>query len=129
MIAPVSDTSDDEGLDGRRNFARLTVGIGARLVTLDGSQKVRLIDLSQGGAQLILSTEGKIAAGLLSWLDFEAFGETAWREGDRLGLKFEGLLPLTCLVRTRERAPSVVREELLGEDIAKAWVSGTLSDD
>jgi hypothetical protein len=125
----VSSSGPDDGLDGRRNYARLNVGIGARLITLDGTQRVRLIDLSQGGAQLILSEPGNITAGLLSWLDFEAFGETAWHEDDRLGLKFERLLPLTCLVQTRGQAPSVVRAELLGEDIAQAWVSGTLSDD
>lgn len=121
--------SDIDGLDGRRYFARLTVGIGARLITRDGTQAVRLIDLSQGGAQIILSHPEEVRAGLLTWLDFEAFGEAAWQENDRLGLKFERLLPLTCLVQTRTRAPSVVRAELLGEDIAQAWVSGTLSDD
>lgn len=125
----MSSSGPDDGLDGRRNYARLNVGIAARLITLDGTQKVRLIDLSQGGAQLILSKPGDIAAGLLTWLDFEAFGEAAWHEEDRLGLKFERLLPLPCLVRTREQAPTVVRAELLGEDIAQAWVSGTLSDD
>lgn len=120
---------NDDGVDGRRNFARLRVGIAARFDTLDGTQKVRLVDLSQGGAHIILSKPGEPAAGLLTWLDFEAFGETAWREGEDLGLKFERLLPLSCLVATRKRAPSVVRAEELGEDLAQAWVSGELSDD
>ena len=125
----MNSSTTDESIDGRRNFARLNVGIAARLITLDGSQAVRLIDLSQGGAQLILSKPGGIAAGLLTWLDYEAFGELAWHEDDRIGLKFERLLPLACLVGTREKAPSVVRAELLGEDIAQAWVAGELADD
>lgn len=125
----MSSLAPEEGYDGRRNFARLNVGISARLITLDGAQKVRLIDLSQGGAQVILSQTGNVTAGLLTWLDFEAFGELAWHEDDRLGLKFERLLPLSFLVRTRGQAPSVVRSELLGEDIAQAWVAGTLADD
>ena len=125
----MAHSNDEQGVDGRRNFARLRLGIAARLDTLDGSQKVRLLDLSQGGAQIILSKPGEPAAGLLTWLDFEAFGEAAWRDGDTLGLKFERLIPLSCLVQTRQRAPSVVKAEALGEDVAQAWVSGELSDD
>ena len=100
-------SNNDEGVDGRRNFARLRVGVSARFITLDGSQKVRLVDLSQAGAQIILSNKEQPAAGLLTWLDFEAFGEAVWQDGDCLGLKFEGLLPLGCLVGTRKKAPSV----------------------
>ncbi len=125
----MSNSGNDDALDGRRNFARLQVGIAARFDTLEGSQTVRLVDLSQGGAHIILGKPGSPAAGLLTWLDFEAFGETAWQEGDSLGLTFERLLPLSCLVATRKRAPSVVRAEALGEDLAQAWVSGELSDD
>ncbi len=104
------------------------MGISARFNTLDGLQKVRLVDLSQGGAQIILSKLEQPAAGLLTWLNYEAFGEAAWQEGDCLGLKFERLLPLGCLVSTRQKAPSVVRAEALGDELAQAWVSGELSD-
>lgn len=121
-------SNNDEGVDGRRNFARLRVGVSARFNTLGGSQKVRLVDLSQAGAQIILSNGERPAAGLLTWLDYEAFGEAVWQDGDCLGIKFEGLLPLGCLVGTRKKAPSVVQAEALGEDLAQAWVSGELSD-
>lgn len=89
---------------------------------------MRLVDLSQGGAQIILSKMEKPAAGLLTWLNFEAFGEAVWQDGDCLGLKFDKLLPLGCLVSTRKKAPSVVRAEALGDELAQAWVSGELSD-
>lgn len=122
------DSHTPPGVDSRRAFLRLRVGIGARLDTLAGSQKVRLIDLSQGGAQVILSRPEEAGAGVLTWMNFETFGDLAWREEGHVGLKFDKLLPLGCLAETRRRAPSVVREEELGSKLAQAWVSGELSD-
>jgi hypothetical protein len=124
----MADTYDDSGQAGRRTFARLQVGIGAWLETLDGKQSVRLVDLSQGGAHVILSRPDEAGAGVLTWLDFETFGELAWQDGNGIGLTFDKLLPLACLVETRQRAPSVVRAEELGTELAKAWVSGEIAD-
>ena len=115
--APASQSSAH-----RRAFARLRVGIAARLETLDGQQNVRLLDLSQSGAQVILSEPGPARRGVLCWLGFEAFGEVVWREQDHAGLEFEGVLPMEWLLETRERAPMVVRDDVL--DAARAWASG-----
>jgi hypothetical protein len=109
----------------RRAFSRLRLGIGAQLETLDGRQRVRLIDLSQGGAHLILSQPGDIREAVLTWLRFETFGTVVWREDARIGLKFDKLLPLAVLVETRRRAPTVVREE--AEAAAREWVAGTFN--
>jgi hypothetical protein len=128
MTEPMANHENPEGVDGRRVFSRLRVGIAARLETLAGSQKVRLIDLSQGGAQVILSKPEDAGAGVLSWLNFETFGDPAWTEEANMGLKFDQLLPLGCLVETRKRAPSVVRDEEMGTSMAQAWVSGEISD-
>lgn len=124
----MADHQSSEGVDGRRVFSRLRVGIAARLETLAGSQKVRLIDLSQGGAQIILSRPEEAGAGVLSWMNFESFGDPAWQEEANIGMKFDKLLPLGCLVETRKRAPSVVRDEEMGTSMAQAWVSGEISD-
>lgn len=124
----MADSVTELGADSRRAFLRLRVGIGARLETLAGSQKVRLIDLSQGGARLILSRTQDAGAGVLTWLNFETFAELAWQEEGHVGLKFDKLLALGCLVETRQRAPSVVRDEELGSNLAQAWVSGELAD-
>lgn len=102
----------------RRNFSRLQVGIIARLDMLSGWQKVRLIDLSQGGAQLILSRPQPLDEGVLRWLRFEVYGDVVWQEDEHVGLKFDGLLPLARLVETRQRAPTVVREEAMATEIA-----------
>lgn len=126
--AVMAEILSDNGNDSRRNFARLEVGVMARLATLDGAQPVRLVDLSQGGAQLILSRPEEAGAGVLTWLNFETFGELAWQEEERIGLKFDQLLPPGCLAETRRRAPSVVRDEELGVSLTKAWVAGEIGD-
>jgi len=112
-----------ERVDVRRAYLRLPLGIGAFFDTLDGRKHVRLIDLSQSGAQLILSDPEPIDRGVLSWLGFDTYAEVAWRDDEHIGLTFDRLLPLPVLVETRKRAPSVVR------DLAQSWVSGDLSDD
>jgi len=113
--------------DGRRRFARLEVGIGARFTTLAGEQPVRLVNLSQNGARLILSAPDEAGAGVLTWLDFETFGDLAWQEEDTIGIVFDKLLTPGCLAQTRLRAPTVVREE--EASLAKAWISGEIADD
>jgi hypothetical protein len=109
----------------RRAYSRLRLGITAQLETLDGRQRVRLIDLSQGGAHLILSQPGNVRQAVLTWLRFETFGAVAWQDDVHIGLKFDKLLPLAVLVETRQRAPTVVREE--EEQAAREWVAGTFN--
>ena len=117
-----------DGQAPRRAFARLRLGIAARLETLEGRQQVRLIDLSQGGAHLILSQPELMRQGVLTWLQFESFGTPAWREDDHIGFQFDRPLALTVLVQTRQQAPSVVREEAMGlQTAAREWVAGTFN--
>jgi len=109
----------------RRAYSRLRLGISARLETLEGRQRVRLIDLSQGGAHVVVSQTGDIRQAVLTWLNFETFGTVAWTEGPHIGLKFDRSLPLGVLVETRQRAPSVVKEEAMGAQLAaRDWVAG-----
>lgn len=121
----MTDSPEDQDRAARRAFSRLRLGISAQLQTLDGRQRVRLMDLSQGGAHLILSQPGNIRQAVLTWLEFETFGAVAWRDEQNLGLEFDRWLPLSVLVETRHRAPSVVREEAMGaEQAAREWVAG-----
>ena len=122
----MTDSPEDQEQAPRRAYSRLRLGISAQLETLDGRQRVRLIDLSQGGAHVILSQPGDIRQAVLTWLHFETFGMVAWREDVNIGLKFDKLLPPAVLVETRHRAPSVVREEAMGaQEAAREWVAGT----
>ena len=113
----------DDGLDPRRAYSRLRVGIDAYLDTLDGRQKVRLIDLSQAGAHVVLSHPEAIKEAVLTWLGFDTFGIAVWQSEQDVGLTFDCLLPARVIDETRERAPAVVLE------MAQAWVSGSLHDD
>lgn len=123
----MSDSPEDQGQAPRRAYSRLRLGIAAQLETLDGPQKVRLIDLSQGGAHVILSQPGRLRQAVVTWLHFETFGTVAWQEGQHIGLHFDKLLPLAVLVETRRQAPSVVREEAMGAyETAREWVAGTI---
>jgi hypothetical protein len=100
----------------------LALGISAQLETLDGRQRVRLIDLSQGGAHVIMSKPGQVQQAVLTWLRFETFGTVAWQDEEHIGLHFDKLLPLPVLVETRLQAPTVVRDEAY--EIAREWVTG-----
>lgn len=119
----MSDSPVTQAQAHRRAHARLRVGIAAQLETLDGQQDVRLIDLSQSGAQVILSEAAELRRGVLCWLGLEAFGFVVWREGDHVGLEFDELLPMEKLLETRDRAPTIVRDQALAA--AREWVSGS----
>ena len=112
-----------DGPDSRRAHSRLHVEIDAYLDTLEGRQKVRLVDLSQAGAHLVLSKPETVKEGVLRWLRFDMFGIAVWQQDDDVGLKFDRLLRSHVIDETRERAPSLVLE------MAQGWVTGTLSDD
>ncbi len=108
-----------------RSFGRLPLGIAAHLETIHGRKAVRLVDLSQGGAHIILPADMQIRDCVLIWLDFEAFCGSAWRKGEHLGLTFEEPLPIATLVATRNVAPSIIREQSLSaETAARDWVQG-----
>ena len=111
-----------DGLDPRRAYPRLHVEIDAYLDTLDGRQKVSLVDLSQAGAHIALSEPQAVKEGVLSWLGFDTFAMAAWQNEDEVGLQFDRLLPLHYMVQTRQRAPTLVL------DMAQAWVTGDLRD-
>ena len=111
-----------DGPDPRRTFSRLPVGIDAYFDTLEGRQKVRLVDLSLAGAHIVLGKPEAITEGVLRWLRFDTFGITIWQRDDDVGLKFDRLLPPHVLEETRLRAPSIVL------DMAQDWVSGNLPD-
>jgi len=112
-----------DGPEPRRAHSRLHVEIEASFETLEGRQKVCLVDLSRAGAHMVLSKPEAISEGVLRWLEFDTFAMAVWQEDDDVGLKFDRLLPPHAFEETRRRAPSLVLE------MAQAWVSGDLADD
>ena len=118
--------SPAEGAENARVHWRLQLGIGARLDTIQGRQKVRLLDLSQSGAHLVLSRPEQVREGVLTWLRFDNYGALVWQDGEHLGLRFDRLVPLRHLVETRHLAPSVVRDEAMSDELAaREWINGS----
>ena len=110
----------------RRAHARLRLGIPATFETIEGRQKVRLIDLSQGGAHLFVPGEGKVREGYLSFMHFELFAVAVWAKAGEVGLEFDTQLTYEDLLQVRESAPTVVQDEAVSAALAaRAFVSGT----
>ena len=122
------DHEGDHDDAGRRAYLRMDLGIPARFETLEGRKNVRLVDLSQGGAHVILAEPLDIKQGVLCWLEFEEYGCVPWHKGTEVGIEFEKPLAISVLVETRREAPSVVLEEALSaETAAKDWVAGNFN--
>lgn len=103
----------------RRAHARLRLGIPARFETLDGRYNVRLVDISQGGAHIVMPEDAPVREGVLTWMKYETFGIAVWQEGDNVGLEFDRPLSLDCLRATRTHAPEIFLEA------ARDFVAGT----
>lgn len=106
----------------RRAYARLRLGIPARLLGFEGEQWVTLLNLSRNGAGVALREPWQVDRGVLRWLEFDAYGEQVWQSGDMLGLHFEELIGTAWLVETRNRGPEVAERFTL--EAARRWVNG-----
>lgn len=106
----------------RRRHVRLRLGIPARFLTLDERFEVRLINLSQSGARVMLPGSGTVSEGVLEWLEYDTFAVAVWQEGEELGVEFDRPLPPQWLRATHAAAPDVVLEEEIGA--ARDFVSG-----
>ena len=126
MSGAVDEFEDRE----ERDYIRLPLGVLARLETLDGRRKVEIVDLSQGGAHLLLldiepSAAAQITDCVLAWLGFDAFGRVSWQRGQHIGIAFDEPLRPIVIKETRKNAPVMVRrdfDEL--RNAAKLWASG-----
>ena len=101
--------------------------LAARAITLNGSQRAVLDDLSLTGARI--STTPPIGVGeciVLQWGSFEAFGDVVWSSDNQVGIRFDMDIDPKTLVSTRdlndlERLPS---DHDLVRQTAEAWVKG-----
>ena len=92
---------------GRRRDSRLRLSVPGRLITLTGTHKISLRDISQSGAKLVIPAEVKQGEdGVLEWLDFETFGTIVWTEKGIAGMAFDDPLPTPVLLTTRAKFDS-----------------------
>lgn len=109
----------------RRGHARLRVGIPAQLECFDGLKKVTLVDLSQGGARLVVGTTDRISGGVLRWLNFETFGETVRQRGEELAMRFDEPIDLDWVIATRQWLPAEQKaEQARNRQAAREWIQG-----
>lgn len=123
-----SYSGHDEAAIGRRREARLRVRLEAQLITLDGTIRMVMADLSRSGARItgILPRLRTQQQAIIQWNQFEAFGIIAWLAGDQCGLEFDEPLPTHILVKTREIYDStpLKSERELARGAARAFVQG-----
>ena len=104
---------------GRRRDSRLRLMVPGRLITLLGTHKVSVRDISQTGAKMAVPEdvhEGQ--DGVLEWLGFEAFGAIVWAHDGYAGMAFDDPLPAKVLLATRQTFDS--RAFQTDEDLTRA---------
>jgi hypothetical protein len=113
---------------GRRENQRARVSLAASLVSVSGTQTVRLNNISQGGACITAQTPMKRGSDVfLRWGAIDAFGTVTWVEGPRCGVMFEEPLTQDDIRDARwqsDHQQTVSRAE--GRAAARDFVSGNL---
>lgn len=113
---------------GRRKEPRLRVRLEVRLITLDGTSRTVMADLSRSGARLTGALPGLRMGqqAVIQWHEFESFGTVAWVQPDQCGFEFEEPLAPVVLQKTRQ----IYDQSPLGSDrdrtrvAARAFVQG-----
>lgn len=128
-IAGQGDNGEDVG-DGQRDFLRLTLGLVGEMETLNGKRRVEILDLSQGGAQVVLADPAnpgryEIRDCVLRWMEFEAFGEVRRNQDGHYGIAFDEPLRPGVIKATRTAASLNVRRDFLEHrQHARLWAHG-----
>jgi len=80
----------DGGRDMRRRWARAPMILAARLITVTHEYRVRIRDLSAGGARVQGEELPEVGIDvLLKRGEFETFGTVAWIHDGQAGIEFE----------------------------------------
>jgi hypothetical protein len=117
------------GATEKRATNRLPVVLDATAISLVGTERAKLLDLSAEGARL--SHSGVISPGkdvVLMWDGHEAFGRVVWVNDDQYGVVFDEPIAPTVLKATQVAGELSRNSDPEEQDrlAAKAWVSGEL---
>lgn len=129
----MSGPQDHRDASIKRDFLRLPLGVIGYLETLNGRQRVEIVDLSQGGAYVVLldptkSGRYEVRDCVLSWMKFEAFGEVKRQEDGHFGIAFDTPLSARTIVETRKNASQSIRNDFLElKQHARLWARGIFS--
>lgn len=113
---------------GRRRESRLRLRMDARLITLDGTSRAVMADVSSSGAR-VYAPDLPLRTGseaVLQWLGREAFGVVVWTSAGQGGISFYdpiGPRELSEMRRMNDtQEPNSERRNLRGA--AQAFVEG-----
>jgi hypothetical protein len=98
--------------------------VTAAIHTVNGRQRITLLNLSESGALLQLKDGEPFDRGVLRWIDYEAFGTVVWRDGQRIALQFDEPIDRAWLLDTRERLPALSRGTDEFRQFASDWATG-----
>lgn len=84
----------------RRQAPRFRLGMPARLITLERHMTVRLEDLSEDGASVMLPVPHAFTVCVLKWMDHNAFAEVRWIRDNAVGLHFPSPISAAVLAET-----------------------------
>lgn len=123
-----SGLSSYEPTLGRRRESRLRVRLQVRLITLDGTTRLAMADVSRRGARLAGSLPRLRVGqqGVIQWGPFEAFGQVAWCNERGCGLIFDEPLAQHVLFSTRQIHDSAKlrSEREVARGVAEEFVQG-----
>ena len=111
---------------GKRNQPRLRTRLRARLISRLGEERCVLFNLAQRGACTSASDDFMGQDVILRWEQFEAYGHIVWREGGRVGMRFDKALPYEWVLATREADANAapVCDVFDARHSAKEWSEG-----
>lgn len=111
---------------GRRTESRLRTNLRAKLVSREGDERVRLVNLSTHGA--CTEHPHRLTGGdlVLKWLQFEAAGVISWAADNYIGIRFHEPIPYEWVLATRlsNQGESIERKIDEARRSAREWVEG-----
>ena len=127
MLRAMGPTASQPAIDGagRRRRSRLRARLAAKLVTLDGTRRTLLLDLSLTGARIRASAELRTGQqAVLCWANFEAFGTVVWVARGLAGVAFDEPLDPGTLYATRD-LDQLPNDRELERNMMREWVDGS----
>lgn len=99
----------------------------ARVVAFSKTRNAILLDVSGGGAKLLVDGDPPQGEVLVRWGNHEAHGSLCWQRGNQCGITFDHKVPQEVLLATAALNESAALPE--GADLvtasAQAWADGS----
>ena len=123
---PMQQPQGGASLTGRRAAARVRLALPARIETINGVQRVTLVDLSLDGAQIV--AEELPAAGsdlVLKCGPIDVFATVRWVRDGHCGLHFDESIVKAQLLTLRQEDEAAARAPDAAQwRAAREWATG-----